>query len=76
MMKLIIGYYLLSAIIIIVCVLLGYFVYDKRFNRNHGKDVPDGFQRTEEINIDPVTGEKTRIYYNPDTGDRFHKKEK
>jgi len=76
MMKFIIGYYLLSAIVIIVCVLLGYFIYDKRVNRNHGKDVPDGFQKTEEINIDPVTGEKTRVYYNSTTGERFYKKEK
>jgi len=76
MMKFIIGYYLLSAIIVIICVLLGYFIYDKRFNRNHGMNVPNGFQPTEEINIDPVTGGKTRVYYNPDTGDRFYKKEK
>ncbi|MFB8425027.1 hypothetical protein ACFC4S_23710 [Priestia megaterium] len=76
MTYLIIGYYLLSAIVIIICVLLGYFVYDKRLKRNHGKDVPDGFQQTNEINVDPVSGEKTRVYYNSTTGERFYKKEK
>ncbi|MDM5360537.1 hypothetical protein [Peribacillus sp. ACCC06369] len=75
-MKLIIGYYILQIIIVILCILLGYFIYDKRINRNHGVKVPDGFQSTDEINIDPVTGEKTRVYYNPDTGERFYKKEK
>lgn len=75
-MKFVIGYYVLEIIILIVCILLGYFIYDKRFNRNHGEKVPNGFQSTEEVNIDPVTGEKTRVYYNPDTGERFYKKEK
>jgi len=75
-MKFVIGFYVLEGIIIIICILLGYFIYDKRFNRNHGTKVPDGFQLTNEINIDPVTGDKTRVYYNPDTGERYYKKEK
>jgi hypothetical protein len=75
-MKFIIGYYILQIIIVILCILLGYFIYDKRFKGNHGVKVPDGFQTTDEINIDPVTGEKTRVYYNPVTGERFYKKEK
>ena len=75
-MKFVIGFYVLEVMIIIICILLGYFIYDKRFNRNHGAKVPDGFQLTEEINIDPVTGEKTRVYYNPDSGERFYKKDK
>ncbi|MEH7118960.1 hypothetical protein V7128_16325 [Neobacillus vireti] len=75
-MKFVIGFYVLEGIIIIICILLGYFIYDKRFNRNHGTKVSDGFQLTNEINIDPVTGDKTRVYYNPNTGERFYKKEK
>jgi len=74
-MKLVIGYYIIQAIIVIACLVLGYFIYDKRINRNHGSEVPNGFQPTEEINTDPVTGERTRVYYNPDTGERFYKKE-
>lgn len=76
MTKFIIGYYVLEIILVILCILLGYFIYDKRFNRNHGVKIPKGFQATEEINIDPVNGEKTRVYYNPDTGERFYKIEK
>lgn len=75
-MNFVIGLYVLEIIVAILCILLGYFIYDKRFNRNHGENVPEGFQLTEEINIDPVTGEKTRVYYNPNTGERFYKKEK
>jgi len=75
-MKFVIGFYILEFIGALICIVLGYFIYDKRFNRNHGVKVPKGFEPTEEINLDPVTGEKTRVYYNPKTGDRFYLKEK
>lgn len=73
---LIILYYAVQVIAVIVFILLGVFIYDKRFKKNHGDKVPEGFERTEEVNIDPVTNEKTRVYYNPVTGERFYKKEK
>ncbi len=73
-MKWVVGYYVIEGIIVLICILLGYFIYDKRFNRNHGTRVPNGYHETDEINIDPVTNEKTRVYYNPDTGDRFYRK--
>ncbi|MGE7921110.1 hypothetical protein ACQKM9_19540 [Viridibacillus sp. NPDC093762] len=72
-----IGIYLLFQIsIALVCILLGYFIYDKRYKRNHGKEVPKGFEVTNEVNLDPVTGEKKRVYYNAETGERFYRKEK
>lgn len=72
-----IGIYLIFQIsIALVCILLGYFIYDKRYKRNHGKEVPKGFEVTNEMNLDPVTGEKKRVYYNAETGERFYKKEK
>ncbi|WP_391206316.1 hypothetical protein [Psychrobacillus sp. L4] len=71
-----VGMYIVQIIAVIACILLGYFIYDKRFNRNHGTEVAEGFERTEEVNLDPVTGEKTRVYYNPKTGERFYRKEK
>lgn len=61
--------------IVFVCILLGYFIYDKRYKRNHGKKVPKGFEVTNEVNLDPVTGEKIRVYYNTETGERFYRKE-
>jgi len=69
-------FFAIEALGALIFILLGFFIYDKRFNRNHGVDIPKGFERTEEVNLDPVTGEKTRVYYNPDTGERFYKKEK
>lgn len=76
MMEFVIGFYLLQIAAVIALILLGYFIYDKRANRNHGDKVPKGFERTEEVNVDPISEEKTRIYYNADTGERFYKKEK
>lgn len=72
----VVGIYIVQFIAVLVCILLGYFIYDKRFKRNHGMAVPKDFESTDEVNIDPVTGEKTRVYYNSKTGDRFYKKEK
>lgn len=76
MKSIVIGFYGIQILVVLICLLLGYFIYDKRFNKNHGKEVPNGFRSTNEVNIDPVTSEKTRVYYNPDTGERFYKKEK
>ncbi|MFJ8065863.1 hypothetical protein ACIQYS_14630 [Psychrobacillus sp. NPDC096426] len=71
----VVGIYIVQIIAVLAFILLGYFIYDKRFRRNHGTKVTEGFERTEEVNIDPVTGEKMRVYYNPKTGERFYKKE-
>lgn len=71
----VIGIYLLQFIAIIVCILLGYFIYDKRFSINHGNEVPKDFEITNEVSIDPVTGEKIIVYYNSKNGKRFYKKE-
>ncbi|MGE7933700.1 hypothetical protein [Viridibacillus arvi] len=71
-----IGIYLIFQFsIVFVCILLGYFIYDKRYKRNHGNKIPKGFEITNEVNLDPVTGEKIRVYYNAETGERFYRKE-
>lgn len=72
----ILSFYGVQIIAVIVFILLGVFIYDKRFKSRQGEKVPAGFEKTEEINIDPVTNEKTRVYYNSQTGERFYKKEK
>lgn len=61
------GFFILAAISIIFL--------DRRYRKNHGKNIPEGFEKTEEINIDPRNGKKLRVYYNPNTGDRFYHEE-
>ena len=48
----------------------------KRYKHNHGVDVPDGFEETNEVMLDPKDHVKYRVYFNPKTGERFyHKKD-
>ncbi len=55
--------------------LLSWFVYDKRYRRGHGDNIPKGYNATPEVFIDPVNGKKLRVYYNSQTGDRFYREE-
>ena len=71
----ILSFYGVQIIAVIVFILLGVLIYDKRFKSRQGEKVPAGFKKTDEVNIDPVTNEKTRVYYNSQTGERFYKKE-
>jgi hypothetical protein len=36
-------------------------------------DIPEGFIKTEEVNIDPQTKAKQRVYYHPETGERIYR---
>lgn len=76
MMDFIFGFYILQIAAVIVLILLGYFIYDRRVHHKHDENVPTGFERTDEINVDPITKVKTRVYYNPSTGERYYKVEK
>ena len=69
-------YIIFQIVVVLICVLLGYFIYDKRYKRSNRMEVPKGFEKTDEVSLDPVSGEKIRVYYNPETGERFYKKEK
>jgi len=61
---------------VIVVGLLSWFVWDKRYRRSHGTQIPPGYEETSEVNIDPANGKKYRVYYNPETGERFYLEEK
>ena len=48
---------------------------DKRYNA--ASSIPtEGFEPTNEVSIDPVTQVITRVYVNPNTGERKYIKEK
>lgn len=72
--SILIGWQVLSVLVLIVLAILSWLYYDKRYKKSETK-VPSGYIWTEEISIDPSTGKKERVYYNPDTGDRFYKQE-
>jgi hypothetical protein len=68
----VVWYYAISVLFVLVVGILSWFVWDKRVRERHGNAIPKGYERTEEVSIDPRTGEKLRVYYNPDTGERFY----
>jgi hypothetical protein len=48
---------------------------DKRYNA--ASSIPSkGFEPTQEVTIDPVTQVVTRVYVNPNTGERIYIEEK
>jgi len=34
------------------------------------------FEKTEEVTVDPNNGKRFRVYYNPNTGERFYHEER
>ena len=74
-MKIILGLYGIQLIILLILIFGSWFIWDRRFKTKHGKQVPKGFVRTNEISIDPSTQKKLVVYYNEETGERFYKEE-
>ena len=64
-------YQLVGLGVVVVVAVIGYFVWDKRYRGgNEG-----GFNRTDEVFIDPTTGKRTRVYEDPATGRRQYREE-
>lgn len=75
-MGIILGGYAFLFVCFIVLAVITYVILDKRYRKNHGTDVPVGFEKTDEVSIDPSDGRKLRVYYNSRTGERFYHEEK
>lgn len=74
-MHIIFGIYAIIIAGVIIFAVISLILWDKRYLKNHGLNIPAGFEKTEEINIDPSNGKRFRVYYNPDTGERFYHEE-
>jgi len=74
-MEWVIGFYGIQLIALLVIGFVSWFIWDRRFKTKHNNDVPQGFIRTDEINIDPTTQKRHIVYYHPQTGERFYKEE-
>ena len=72
----IVSFYILAQMCIVVFAAISFVILDKRYRKNHGIDIPEGFEKTEEITIDPSDGRRLRVYYNSRTGERFYHEEK
>lgn len=56
----------------VLIALLSWFIWDKRYRRNHGTEIPKGYILTSEVFIDPTSGKELKVYYDPKTGNRFY----
>lgn len=72
----IIGFYVILGGALLIVVIISIAFIDKRYRKNHGSQIPKGFERTEEVMIDPNTNVKLRVYYNEKTGERFYHEER
>ena len=68
-------FYILLQLGLVVFAVISLLIWDKRYRKNHGSNVPAGFEKTEEVTIDPNNGKRFRVYYNPKTGVRFYHEE-
>lgn len=75
-MSMVIVFYLLIQLCIVIFAIISILIWDKRYRKNHGIKVPMGFEKTEEVTIDPNNGKRFRVYYNPNTGERFYHEER
>jgi hypothetical protein len=74
-MKNAISFYLLFEISIIAIAVIGSIIWDRRYKAKHKLDDHKGFERTEEVTVDPNNNKRFRVYYNPNTGERLYKEE-
>ncbi|MFD2990371.1 hypothetical protein ACFS5O_01890 [Fictibacillus nanhaiensis] len=72
--NILIGWQVLSVLLLVILGIISWMYFDKRYKKSETK-VPSGYIWTDEISIDPTSGKRERVYYNPDTGERFYKEE-
>jgi hypothetical protein len=71
----IINIYIFWSLGVLIFAIIAYIIWDQRYRKNNGADVPPGFERTEEVTLDPSDGRVLRVYYNKRTGERFYHEE-
>ncbi|MFD1676105.1 hypothetical protein [Alicyclobacillus fodiniaquatilis] len=70
-------YFVVEICVVMVAVGTTLFVRQRRRQRMHDTDSPPpGFVLTDEVNIDPTTGIRQRVWYNPATGERVYVRER
>ncbi|AYC30546.1 hypothetical protein [Paenisporosarcina cavernae] len=74
-MEWILGFYGIQFIVVLILIIGSWFIWDRRMKNRHGNAVPNGFERTSEVSIDPTTNKRLVVYFNSTTGERFYKEE-
>jgi len=63
--------FVIEGVIVLVVALLSWYVWDRRYRGSQGAN----FIPTDEVSVDPRTGERTRVYHDPATGRREYRRE-
>jgi len=71
-MSFVVGFYFIFCPLVIILSIIGTFVYRRNRLKESVKEPPFDFQKTSEIVIDPTTGIKQQVWYNPNTGERYY----
>jgi len=71
-----VGIYFFVQIVVVIALIISFILWGKRYRKNHGLDIPEGFRKTEEVTIDPSNGKRYRVYYNSQKGERFYHEQK
>jgi hypothetical protein len=64
--------YILIELGVVFLAVVSFLFWDKRYRKNHGLSIPAGFEKTNEVTIDPKTAKRFRVYFNSITGERFY----
>lgn len=64
--------YIVLQVLIVTAAVLFTIAFRRRRLKQNAFQPPAGFRQTEEVFIDPTTGIKQRVWFNPGTGERFY----
>lgn len=65
--------FLIISLLVIILSIIGTVIYRHNRLKHQINEPPSGFQKTNEIFIDPTTGIKQQVWYNPKSGERYYK---
>ena len=69
MLKFVVSYFALELAIVVVAVAFTWWARRRRLRRRDRRSL-EGFVRTDEAFVDPTTGIRQRVWFNPGTGER------
>lgn len=64
-------YFILGPLVVLISIIWTFIYRRKRLNKSTDQPL-HGFHETDEIFIDPTTGIKQRVWFNPYTGQRHY----
>lgn len=64
--------YVLEAVIVVLAVVATWWGRKRRLRSKQHQSPPPGFVKTSEVFVDPTTGIRQQVWYNPSTGERYY----